>query len=1583
MVTRIGCAVAAVSCLFVASANAQTWDGGGAAGGPNIWTAPVNWNPDGVPANNGTANLIMAGVFDVLNAVDVNFDINSLTFNNTAGAFNIASPGPTLTIRGGGITNQDAQTQTINAPLVLGATQTWNAASGGLTIGSTVNLGSNQLFVDGAFNTTINGVVQNTIGGIVKNGVGTLDISGNNLHNGGLVHNNGVLIVSNNGAAGTGTLTINSGTIQAGASPKTLANAVTLGGNFSVSGAFDMNFSGAATLNGNRTITVSNGITTFSGAIGEDIAGRIFVKSGTGTMVFSGGSANTYTGDTFAIAGTLLLSKTAGVNAIGSTPVTVGDAVGGVDGDVLRLGANDQIANTGSVIVNIAGLFDLAGFSETINTLALNGGRATTGTGTLTLTNALNFQGSGTTSMLSGNLNLNGGVRSFNIDDGAQPTDVDVSAVISNGGVTKNGGGTILFSGGLPNTYTGTTTVSDGRLVLGKMGANGTILGNLTVGDGSGAGNVIISAPNQIADTANVTLNDANLDVSADEDGFGLLTFTSGSFVQVGATASLTLTNDVVVNPVTSALNAISGTDRPLILNGTRTFTVNDDAQFATVELSTSVAVQGGTLVKEGLGTMGLFGGTAANTMGLTVNAGRVVAAKSADFIAAMTGNVVVGDGVGGVDADILQINRMEQIDQTASDTLTINSSGLLNLNGNDETIGNLVLNGGRTTSGTLRFFGHVTSNANSQTATIGSAMFLDFGTTNFTVADGSAAVDLNITGAMTSGAIDKIGAGSMQLTNTADATVTINVNEGTLLLANPLNPAIEGTLAIGDGNSAQGTDVARLMADNQLSNFAAAISVQSSGLLDLNGFSDTVGALYMSAGIITTGAGTLSLDQFIETFAHPLTSSVAGNIGLGAAPRSFNVHDGAAAIDLDVTATITAGVGGQLIKEGAGTMQLSGTQNVAMLLNAGTLASAFTIGPTGSLTQNAGTTLTGTLTNQGTFTFNGGTFAGQLINEGATSLGDHFTVGNGVINFGVMNLALGQSLTTNGAGFDNQGTLTLASGTIDGNGPLLNNSLLSGRGTIAGSAGFANNGVVTIAGGNLSLTNFGTNTNAGLITVPFGMQLRLLGANLYNTGIIDLDGGSITGSATGLYNQAGGTIQGGSSIQSPMTNNGGLIHANAGSTLLITNFSGGNTNGGELRIEDSSGINVTTAFDSSGTIVLLGANAQLIGGAVTNTGTIRGSGRVSNAVLNSGTVLAESGRLTLSGSGHTNPAAGIVEAHAGAEVFYSQGLATNAGQIALVGGTFDNNSRTLANTGSVAGDGVIRTGGLTNTGSIGVGGGDLDLVGPVTNNSTVSIQSGSTARFFGSVNGPGNYTGTGTTMFLNSFSPGASPAQVNFGGDLILGGTATLMMELAGTTPGTEYDRLVVAGSASLAGALDVLLLDSFTPAVGNTFEIIAAAGGVSGTFTSETLPALAANLEWDVLYGSNNVTLQVLSTALLGDYNQNGTVDAADYVVWRNLEGQSGIGLAADGNGDNTVNAADYGVWRANFGIVSPAIGAGSGAGVGLLGAIGSASAFVALPEPTSLMLFALVAAAPIAALRRYRKLSASSNGRLRPQR
>jgi beta-glucanase (GH16 family) len=62
---------------------------------------------------------------------------------------------------------------------------------------------------------------------------------------------------------------------------------------------------------------------------------------------------------------------------------------------------------------------------------------------------------------------------------------------------------------------------------------------------------------------------------------------------------------------------------------------------------------------------------------------------------------------------------------------------------------------------------------------------------------------------------------------------------------------------------------------------------------------------------------------------------------------------------------------------------------------------------------------------------------------------------------------------------------------------------------------------------------------------------------------------------------------------------------------------------------------------------------------------------------------------------------------------------------------------------------------------------------------------------------------------------------------------------------------------------------------------------------------------------------------TGLLGDYNGDNKVAAADYVLWRKSLGQSGIGLPADGSGNGTIDNVDYLVWRNNFGVAATASG------------------------------------------------------------
>src|SRR6266513_5001939 len=149
-----------------ARATTYTWDGNGTNSGNGKWSTAVNWDANGVPVSNiTTTDVGFGGNFHLTPLMDANYSIHQLTFASGAGAFNLSSNSATtpetLTIGTGGITNSSSNVQSISSPLVLGAAQTWNASTAGLTINSsaTVNNGGFLLTISGASNTSIASVI--------------------------------------------------------------------------------------------------------------------------------------------------------------------------------------------------------------------------------------------------------------------------------------------------------------------------------------------------------------------------------------------------------------------------------------------------------------------------------------------------------------------------------------------------------------------------------------------------------------------------------------------------------------------------------------------------------------------------------------------------------------------------------------------------------------------------------------------------------------------------------------------------------------------------------------------------------------------------------------------------------------------------------------------------------------------------------------------------------------------------------------------------------------------------------------------------------------------------------------------------------------------------------------------------------------------------------------------------------------------------------------------------------------------------------------------------------------------------------
>lgn len=121
--------------------------------------------------------------------------------------------------------------------------------------------------------------------------------------------------------------------------------------------------------------------------------------------------------------------------------------------------------------------------------------------------------------------------------------------------------------------------------------------------------------------------------------------------------------------------------------------------------------------------------------------------------------------------------------------------------------------------------------------------------------------------------------------------------------------------------------------------------------------------------------------------------------------------------------------------------------------------------------------------------------------------------------------------------------------------------------------------------------------------------------------------------------------------------------------------------------------------------------------------------------------------------------------------------------------------------------------------------------------------------------------------------------------------------------------DLLDVSRSAFLNGTLEVSLLGGFEPTVGQTFTILSYGGVIDLNFAELLLPT---GYDWDlsVYVPTMSLVLEMIGVSgLPGDFDGNGTVNAADLVVWEAGYGQPG-----------GYSGADFLVWQQNFGTSLP---------------------------------------------------------------
>ena len=936
------------------------------------------------------------------------------------------------------------------------------------------------------------------------------------------------------------------------------------------------------------------------------------------------------------------------------------------------------------------------------------------------------------------------------------------------------------------------------------------------------------------ASTARLTLFDGTLDVDTDGDDLtigwvdadGFLTVSTGATVGAGGTnpdirlgdagdGTLTINNGGVVNSTTATFGLSSN-------------------------LSTGAATVtglGSQWNNSGAFTVGSTGsGTLTVQNGATISGANSIIAASGDSIGTAT---VSGAGSRWTESAAFSVGNL------GVGSLTISSGGEMTV-ATDATI-----------AGSADSFGTVTITGTDSRWTIGGALIVaNSGQASLTIASGGevASATLRVgdnNSATTEGDVAITGAGSMlRVTGVADVgdddLGSLTVSSGGALV----------TLAGLDlGNNAQGVGEITVTGPGaQWANTGALnVAALGTGTLNVsNGGAVTTSTLNLSdpagggIGTLNFDGGTITTGNFTRALAAPLNWT-DGTLHI--ANGTFNNASASLIINGADTADLP-------------TLRLSGNST-----GAGFGATTLTVGSTragaleitGIATLSVTNVVTGTQdTGSGTITVSGS--GAQLVVAGSIGIGGTSGSAGGT---GVLNISAGGAVTANSFDLWSRGTVNLDGGT-------LNTFLFDSDGGVFNF----NSGTVHFTGGQSG----GLDTKYDAL---LGQEHRLTAGKTIsfdlNFGFADMDfivdGGTLDVTTTlAVGSSSILDVRSGNVSASTLTNAAtGQIVLAGGSVDLGTTF----TNPGDLRLA------ATTDF------------SLITGSTLTNTGLIHGNGRIGMALTNNsaGQVRTAAGeRMAFTGAASNN-GTGSIQVSAGGDLQFTGTLANNAA-IDVIGGTLrvEGALTNAASTGRITGrDAILRfNGGLTNNGSLAISFGTSDVFGDITNSGgtgriivsgnsnatfyddlvnsgTVQVSTGSTAVYFGAVSGAGSFPGGGTNFFEGDLAPGASPALVTFGGNVVYGTFNTNFMEIGGTARGTQYDAIDVAGKLTFDGALNVSLINAFVPQFGNAFNLFDW-GTTAGTFTSVSVPALNPGIAWDQSTLYTDGTLRIgLDTAFV----------------------------------------------------------------------------------------------------------------------
>ncbi len=510
-------------------------------------------------------------------------------------------------------------------------------------------------------------------------------------------------------------------------------------------------------------------------------------------------------------------------------------------------------------------------------------------------------------------------------------------------------------------------------------------------------------------------------------------------------------------------------------------------------------------------------------------------------------------------------------------------------------------------------------------------------------------------------------------------------------------------------------------------------------------------------------------------------------------------------------------------------------------------------------------------------------------------------------------------------------GFLNVSNGGVVNGGPLIVGKLASSSGTLA----------VLGAGSRVSATEayFGGTSSApagtALLQIGTGGELHVSGSGnalqtwpdasvLLGGGTLSTDGdmiirgalalvnGTLIGNNISITDTAGVSASGVMDGKVLLVGSGSQINASGalalGRSTIVAAFSNaGVVNAGPHPVTILSRSNFAT-----GNVTLAGGSLSSVQPATLNAGrTISGNGTIDLRLNNLGTVTASGAGLVFNKLLTGNGVSGTSVRFASGGGYTGHGaiaanLTADAGSVIEA----DGNILSLGSAGSAFG--------CTLNGTLNCKAFRVDLLdsngvalGALTTATNGQIIQG-TQLVLNAARVLSGHVTLATPIFFNfgvtepGTETGEGVSSMSFTGNYQQSAGGTLNLDVSGAS---QFDRLIIVGSASLNGTLNVTLDPAFQPADGTEFFILQHSAGRTGVFATANLPP-----NWEIVYGTTSTKLIAHDppSPCIADFNQDGGIDGADlqafFDAWENQSDPR-----ADVNQDGGIDGSDVGAFVA----------------------------------------------------------------------